>query len=55
MRIDKNRFLQPFESSWSDMDVEITDYLVLGAAYMDHLVRSLDDVTVAEYFKGSLS
>ena len=55
MRIDKNRFLQPFESSWRDMDVEITDYLVLGAAYMDHLVRSLDDVTVAEYFKGSLS
>lgn len=55
MKIDKSRFLQPYKSSWTNMDLAAGDVFVLGLAYMDYMVRNLDHITVNEYLGNSLS
>ena len=55
MKIDKSRFLQPYKSSWTNMDLGAGDVFVLGLAYMDYMVRNLDHITVNEYLGNSLS
>jgi hypothetical protein len=55
MKIDRNRFLKPYNSSWRDMDLEIGDLFVLSMAYINYMFRNLEQITVEEYFGDSLS
>lgn len=55
MDIEKGMFLIPYDSNWREMDMELSDYLYLAYAYMTYVFKGLENVTVAEYFKGRLS